>query len=72
MRYERASLQQADAFFAQQTNLNAGASYYRSAVGLRFDLDIKSALKFELANTHTTDRAPDQYNDAQVQYAIRF
>ena len=72
VRYERASLQQADAYFAQQTNLNAGASYYRSAVGLRFDLDIKSALKFELANTHTTDRAPDQYNDAQVQYAIRF
>lgn len=72
LRYERASLQQSDQYFAQQTNVDSGASYYRNAVGLRFDLDLKTALKFELANTHTTDRAPDQYNEALVQYAIRF
>ncbi len=72
LRYERASLQQSDAYFAALTSLNSGASYYRNALGLRFELDAKTALKFELANTHTTDRAPDQYNEAQVQYAIRF
>ncbi len=72
VRYERASLQQSDQYFAQQTNVDAGASYYRSAVGLRFDIDLKAALKFELANTRTTDRAPDEYNEALVQYAIRF
>jgi hypothetical protein len=69
VRYERAALQQSDPYFAQQ---ESGASYYRSAMGVRFDLDLKSALKFELANTHTTDRSPDQYNEALVQYAIRF
>ena len=72
LRYERASLQQSDPFFAQQTSVDAGASYYRTAVGLRFDVDPKAALKFEFANTHTTDRAPDEYNAALVQYAIRF
>ena len=72
VRYERASLQQSDPYFAQQTAVTAGASYYRSAVGLRFDVDLKSALKFEFANTHTTDRAPDEYSEALVQYAIRF
>jgi hypothetical protein len=72
VRYERASLQQSDPFFAQQTSVEAGASYYRTAVGLRFDVDPKAALKFEFANTHTTDRAPDEYNAALVQYAIRF
>jgi len=72
LRYERAALQQSDPFFAQQLSVDAGASYYRSAVGLRFDVDLKAALKFEFANTHTTDRAPNEYNEALVQYAIRF
>jgi hypothetical protein len=69
VRYERAALKQADAYFAQQ---NSGASYFRNAFGLRFDVDLKSALKFELANTHITDRALRQYNEALLDYAIRF
>ena len=51
---------------------NSGASYYRNALGIRFDLDLKSALKLEVANTHDTDRFIDQYNGILVQYAIRF
>jgi hypothetical protein len=69
VRYERAAFKQADQYFLQQAT---GNSYYRAALGMRFDLDLKSALKFELANTHDTDRLVDQYNEALVQYAIRF
>lgn len=77
VRYERASLDQQDLYFAE---LQFGASYYRSAVGVRFDLNARSSLKFEVASTHTTDyRAgdiayglPEDYNEVLGQYAIRF
>ena len=69
LRYERAALQQADQYFAQQAY---GASYWRAAVGMRFDIDLKSAFKLELANTHITDRVRREYNEALAQYAIRF
>jgi hypothetical protein len=68
-RYERTSLDQTDAYFAQ---LRGGASYHRVALGVRFDIDLKSALKLELANTRLTDRTLDQYGEGLVQYAIRF
>lgn len=68
-RYERATLDQADAYFATQTS---GGSYYRSALGIRFDLDLASALKLELGRTVETDRARDEFGDAMMQYAIRF
>src|SRR5712672_841538 len=69
IRYERASLDQGDPYFAEQT---FGASYYRSALGVRFDLNDKSSIKFEVAHTHTTDLReqdvllglPEQYNEA--------
>ncbi|MEY4760984.1 MAG: hypothetical protein RLZZ200_840 [Pseudomonadota bacterium] len=69
LRYERSVLDQSDNFFRQQ---NSGRSYHRGAAGLRFDLGLKSALKFELANTRDTDRLQDEYSEALVQYAIRF
>lgn len=69
VRYERAVLDQTDNYFSLQ---NSGASYYRTAIGLRFDLDIKSALKFEVARTKNTDRLIDQWTDAMLDYAIRF
>lgn len=69
VRYEHAVFDQTDQYFLRQL---AGMSYHRSAVGVRFDLDSKSALKIELANTHDTDRIIDQYNEALVKYAIRF
>jgi hypothetical protein len=69
VRYERAVLDQGDNFFALQTN---GMSYYRAALGLRFDLDPKSALKLELGRTKNTDRNIEQWTDAMLDYAIRF
>ena len=68
-RYERAVLEQSDPYFAL---LDGGGSYYRAALGLRFDVDLRSALKLEIANTRQTDRARDQYGEGLVQYAIRF
>jgi hypothetical protein len=68
-RYERAVLDQGDNYFALQAN---GMSYYRSALGLRFDLDPKSALKLEVGRTRNTDRFVEQWTDALLDYAIRF
>ena len=69
VRYERGVLDQSDQYFAAQ---NEGMSYYRGAAGLRFDIDLKSALKFELARTKNTDRNVDQWTDVLMDYAIRF
>ena len=69
VRYERAALQQSDPYFAAQ---HFGDSYYRDAVGLRFDIDVKSAVKVELANTQLTDRRRTDFGEALIQYAIRF
>jgi hypothetical protein len=68
-RYERGSFQQADDYFAAQTY---GGSYYRDALGVRFDIDLQSALKLELADTHLTDRTVGSFSDLLLQYAIRF
>ncbi|HYL71759.1 MAG TPA: hypothetical protein VEY89_10710, partial [Candidatus Dormibacteraeota bacterium] len=73
-RYERGVFQQSDNYFAAQ---NTGDSYYREALGLRFDVDLVSALKLELADTHITDphltdHAPSSFDEVLVQYAIRF
>jgi hypothetical protein len=69
VRYERAVLNQSDNFFSLQDD---GMSYYRAALGLRFDLDPASALKLELGRTKNTDRRIDQWTDAMLDYAIRF
>src|SRR6266446_8820940 len=68
-RYERGAFQQSDHFFAAQTN---GSSYYREALGLRYDVDLVSSLKLELAETRLTDRVIGSYDEALLQYAIRF
>jgi hypothetical protein len=68
-RYERGAFQQSDHFFAAQIN---GSSYYRTALGLRFDVDLVSSLKLELAETHLTDRDISSFDEALLQYAIRF
>jgi hypothetical protein len=77
VRYERANLDQADHYFSEQ---QFGASYYRSALGVRFDLNDKAAIKFEVAHTRNTDDRPIdiayglplEYNEVLAQYAIRF
>lgn len=68
-RYERGLFDQKDQYFAA---LNSGQSYYRSAAGLRHDLNLKTALKFEVANTHYTDRVVGSFNEFLAQLAIRF
>ena len=68
-RYENADFDQTDNYFAAQ---RSGGSYYRTALGLRYELDWSSALKLEIAETHETDRTNDSYEEALMQYAIRF
>lgn len=73
-RLEKSRLDQADNYFNQQTN---GRSYNRSVLGLRYDVDLKSAIKFELNHTNKKDLtvggvAEDGYNEAYIQYSIRF
>ncbi|HXA35418.1 MAG TPA: hypothetical protein VNW26_03720 [Steroidobacteraceae bacterium] len=69
VRYERAHLDQTDQYFAQQMT---GGSYYRTAAGFRHDLNQKVAVKFEVANTHYTDRIIGDFNEFLSQLAIRF
>jgi len=68
-RYERALLDQTDQYFLR---LLSGGSYYRTAAGFRDDLTQKVALKFEVANTHYTDRKLGEINEFLAQLAIRF
>src|SRR5436853_535158 len=68
-RYERGSFQQSDRYFAA---LRHGESYYRNALGVRLDVDLVSSVKLELAQTHFTDRVVSSYDEALLQYAIRF
>src|SRR6059058_965017 len=68
-RYERGSFQQSDRYFPA---LRHGESYYRNALGVRLDVDLVSSVKLELAQTHFTDRVVSSYDEALLQYAIRF
>jgi len=69
VRGERASLDQTDAYFAQQAS---GGSYDRGVVGLRYDLDPRAALKLEANHTRFTDRVISNFNEVRLQWAIRF
>jgi hypothetical protein len=69
VRYEIASLDQADQYFA---SLVGGQSYRRGMVGIRFDIDPRSSLKLEFDRTRLTDRILDTYRESRLQYAIRF
>ena len=68
-RVEKTSLDQADNYFSQQAS---GQSYSRGVIGLRYDLNAKTALKVELNHTRLTDRATGSFDEARLQYAIRF
>ena len=69
IRYEKAALNQADNFFLSQ---NSGRSYVRQAAGLRYDLNPKTALKFEINRTDETRDGGEKYNEAMLQVAVRF
>ena len=72
VRLERAILDQADNYFSMQ---ESGQSYARQALGLRYNLDHKSALKFEVLNSSFkagTGRTAMGYRSLFIQYAIGF
>jgi hypothetical protein len=68
-RIERASLDQADNYFALQAS---GRSYRRLAFGLRYDLTPDSALKAELGRTRREESPTVEFNQLLMQFAIRF
>jgi hypothetical protein len=68
-RYEVTSLDQTDAYFAQQ---ESGQSYKRFVAGVRYDISPRTALKLEAQHTRQTDRAIDSYSELRGQFAIRF
>lgn len=69
VRYELASLDQADNYFALMAQ---GQSYRRALLGVRYDIDPRSTVKFEFNRTRLTDRLLDNYRESRIQYAIRF
>ena len=76
VRFERTVLSQQDNYFSMQAN---GQSYARQALGLRYNLNPKAALKFELLNssfkedsTGAIPRVALGYRSFYAQYAIGF
>ena len=72
LRVEKTVLNQADNYFAMQDN---GQSYFRQALGLKYDLNQLTALKFELQNSDFSaeaGRTPYKYHSFLAQLAIRF
>jgi hypothetical protein len=72
VRLERAVLDQQDNYFSMQAS---GQSYARQLVGLRYNLNPNTALKFELMNSNfmaDPGRTALGYRSLSVQYAIAF
>lgn len=72
VRVEKAALNQSDMYFRMQVS---GQSYTRQALGIKYDLNSKAALKFELLNSKfivDSNRAAASYRSLLAQYAIRF
>ena len=68
LRVERASLDQADLYFASLAN---GRSYSRQVVGMRYNADPRAAVKLEFNRTNDDGlgRALDEW---RLQYAVGF
>jgi hypothetical protein len=69
VRYERAALDQSDAYFS---SLVGGQSYRRAMLGVRYDIDPRSSLKLEFDHTRYADRLLESYRESRIQYGIRF
>jgi hypothetical protein len=69
VRFERTALDQSDSYFSQQAS---GGSYDRGMLGVRYELDRNSAVKFEMGRTKFTDRDELTYREGRVQFAVRF
>jgi hypothetical protein len=73
-RYEKASLNQNDPYF-NLMNLGAtqyGSSYKQHTVGLRYDLDPRTALKLQLEQIVDEGNASRSVNWLRAQYSVRF
>jgi len=68
-RYEKASLDQSDNYFALLGN---GHSYSRELGGLRYDVNPRAAFTVELNHTKQDDLTLPDYNEFRFQYAIGF
>ena len=68
-RAERTVLNQNDLYFAQQAT---GRPYARGAIGLRYDLDPKAAIKVELSGTRQYTAGVPNSAGLHLQYSIRF
>ncbi len=73
-RYEKADLNKNDPYFSQMANgtTNFGSSYNQSTVGLRYDLDPRSALKLQLEQITDDGNAGQSVNWLRAQYSVRF
>ena len=71
VRLEKADFDQGDSYFSQQAS---GRSYERQALGVRYNLNPRAAIKFEVNHTNQTDTPPTagSFDEARAQYAIRF
>ena len=72
VRAEKTSLDQGDNYFSMQTS---GQSYERESLGLRYNLNPRAALKFELLNSDFksgTGRTATSFRSFYTQYAIGF
>jgi hypothetical protein len=72
VRFERAVFDQTDNYFSMQAS---GQSYARQALGLRYNINEKAALKFELMNSSFKEelgRTALGYRSFLAQYAIGF
>jgi len=73
-RYERASLNEADPYFKLMNTASTqfGSSYVQHTLGLRYDLDPRSALKVQAERIRQSDLAAVTTNALRVQYSVRF
>ena len=73
LRVEKAVLSQSDSYFSMQ---DSGQSYARQAWGIKYDLNEKAALKFELLSTKFVAEvlrpAAPSYRSFLAQFATRF
>lgn len=73
-RYEKASLSANDPYFKLMNNgiTNYGASYDQKTIGVRYDLDQRSALKFQAERINDAGNPTRVNTWLRAQYAVRF
>lgn len=73
-RYEKADLNKADPYFALMNNgtTNFGSTYNQSTIGLRYDIDPRSAIKVQYEQINDDANANQLVNWLRAQYSVRF